>query len=554
MPSREEVLTLRQSATDDAVLNYLYAQDAGFKATVDRVRERNPSMSEFEKVKFPSAILDIHYGPKSPRKPVQNPMTTQMVAVAAETPKEKSIVGFGGNILKSGAQFGRDAWSAISNPVETATTIGKAAIGGVVNAGESIASALGKNDAENVINAPGEDIASRIGDFYKERYGSAEAIGNTFYNDPVGFAADLAGLLSGGGTALSKLGNLSTVSSIAKVGEKIASVGKMIDPVMAAGKAVGSAARIPGAAAEKLISSSLKLNASDVKKIARMNVAGTTPEAWLREKGIIGLLGDSPDSLSSKLDELANSSKASLDTGLSRIRQLYDIQSGKPNGALRVGQAIDSLKTTFGEIPGNEDLLGRLSELQRKRMLTLSEINEVKRILDREIGVYSKSGEVKAGAAARGLKNVRSDIQAFIEKQAAQNGFANVKSLNKDTQVATGIKNAIANSAARRVGNRVLSLTDLIVGTVAGVGIDPVTGLGIVIGKKFLESPRLKTAIAKVISALSPDQLSILDEFKATKNVTARVKTLLQKIIDEAEKLPESAIIEGSMVPERSND
>ncbi len=58
-----KVIALRKSGkSDDAIFQMMYEQDAKFQAGVDRVRAANPNMTEFEKLKFPEAMLNIYAG------------------------------------------------------------------------------------------------------------------------------------------------------------------------------------------------------------------------------------------------------------------------------------------------------------------------------------------------------------------------------------------------------------------------------------------------------------------------------------------------------------
>jgi hypothetical protein len=56
---------------------------------------------------------------------------------------------------------------------------------------------------------------------YKDRYGNYEAITRTFAEDPVGAAADLSTLLSGGGAVASKLGAVETGAAMSRMGAAI---------------------------------------------------------------------------------------------------------------------------------------------------------------------------------------------------------------------------------------------------------------------------------------------------------------------------------------------
>ncbi len=78
-----------------------------------------------------------------------------------------------------------------------------------------------------------KEVAGGLWDVFVERYGGWEKAKRTVAEDPVGLLADVSVFLTGGGTAVSKIG------PIAKIGEKIATVGKAIEPLSAAGSMVG---------------------------------------------------------------------------------------------------------------------------------------------------------------------------------------------------------------------------------------------------------------------------------------------------------------------------
>jgi len=65
----------------------------------------------------------------------------------------------------------------------------------------------------------------------KERYGSWDAFKNTVTTDPIGFMLDLSVLLSGGGSTLSKLGEVSDIEKLSEAGEVVSEVGETINPI-----------------------------------------------------------------------------------------------------------------------------------------------------------------------------------------------------------------------------------------------------------------------------------------------------------------------------------
>jgi hypothetical protein len=137
--------------------------------------------------------------------------------VGAES--ERSVAGFGKNILKSGGEMLGGIYQAVRHPANTVGTLADIAAGAMYKTltPESVAQInqfFGDKSATEAI-----DVANAVGGLYKQRYGSLDALTNTLYKDPVGAVGDLSTLLSGGGAAATKVGKLAQVSPIAKVGQ-----------------------------------------------------------------------------------------------------------------------------------------------------------------------------------------------------------------------------------------------------------------------------------------------------------------------------------------------
>lgn len=156
---------------------------------------------------------------------------------------KKTVGGFVGNIFKSGGDLVGDTVGAVANifnpdmEKNTVANLGKVGLGAVQLA------------------LPGEqgfeDNARAVGNFYKDRYGSMEAIGDTLYNDPVGVAGDVSALLTGAGGALKGAGALSKGSKFGKIGSAAIKAGDAIDPIYQAGKFGAKGAVKAGKSLEK---------------------------------------------------------------------------------------------------------------------------------------------------------------------------------------------------------------------------------------------------------------------------------------------------------------
>jgi hypothetical protein len=132
------------------------------------------------------------------------------------------------NVPASAVEFGRNIVQPFIHPIDTAQSLGQLG-GGVLQH-------LGIMKGEEY-----EPYADAVGKFLMDRYGSIEGIKNTMATDPVGLAADLSMLLTGGGSAAAR-----TPGLIGKVGEAAAAAGRLTNPLTAAeavaapvGRAVG---------------------------------------------------------------------------------------------------------------------------------------------------------------------------------------------------------------------------------------------------------------------------------------------------------------------------
>ncbi len=133
-------------------------------------------------------------------------------------------------LAKSGGEFFGSIFSAIGHPIQTVKAIGK----------------LGTGAIQKLI--PGEQgneqYADAIGNFYKERYGGWENAKKTLLEDPVGFASDASIFLTGGGAMATKLGQLKSISRLARAGKVITTAGKTVDPLTAATNLIGKGLKL----------------------------------------------------------------------------------------------------------------------------------------------------------------------------------------------------------------------------------------------------------------------------------------------------------------------
>jgi len=151
----------------------------------------------------------------------------------------KSNIKALGNAPASAKKFAGGVVEAVTNPVETAKTLGSAVLGGIVNAtGMSIPkqNPFDMASPDDPVIAKAVQTANAIGGDYKAAYGSPEAIRRTYETDPVRVMADMSMLASGGG-GLAKVGGLT------QTGAGLSAAATAIDPIMVAARGAGATLR-----------------------------------------------------------------------------------------------------------------------------------------------------------------------------------------------------------------------------------------------------------------------------------------------------------------------
>ena len=129
------------------------------------------------------------------------------------------------NVGTSAANFYKGLLTAITNPVQT--------VSGVIDVGAGTLQNLLPKELVDLVNQIDNkpeaakravDAANAVGGMYKDRYGSVEALKNTLATDPVGAAADLSMLFTGGASATARIAP--TTSKV------LSAVGKYTNPLL----------------------------------------------------------------------------------------------------------------------------------------------------------------------------------------------------------------------------------------------------------------------------------------------------------------------------------
>ena len=150
------------------------------------------------------------------------------------------------NIPSSAQRFAKGLYEAATSPVETAKSILDIGAGALQKAlPQKVVDFINQFDANPEATQRAVQAANAAGAFYKDRYGSVEQLKNTIATDPVGAAAVLSRLLSGGATALGGVAP--------RTAGVIGKAARVVDPLTLPMKGAGAVMRGGAAAAGNVI-------------------------------------------------------------------------------------------------------------------------------------------------------------------------------------------------------------------------------------------------------------------------------------------------------------
>lgn len=164
-------------------------------------------------------------------KPAAPLPTTKRTYTAAEVPG-----AFVSNIPASAKRFGTELYEAVTHPVETIKGVWDVAAGALQKVlPEDAVKFISQFDANPAAAAKAIEAANAFGGLYKERYGSYENFKRTLAEDPVGAAADISALFSGGATVTAKAPSVSkALATAARVTNPLSVVTEPVQAVIAA--------------------------------------------------------------------------------------------------------------------------------------------------------------------------------------------------------------------------------------------------------------------------------------------------------------------------------
>ena len=181
---------------------------------------------------------------------------------------------------------------------------------------------------------------------------------------------------------------------------------------------------------------------------AGMKKGGTAEDVW---KWMIERdMQWSKEQIIQKLWEHAKKSHALKKEVLKQSETLHNVDSAK--------KSLEAMYEQVAWKPWLEAKTQRISELYNKDWLTLSELDEVKSLLDDTVNIYTNAWDVGASTLKEWLNNVRKDLRKYIETEADKEGLWNIKLLNNETQVSKSLQDAISRKDSADAAREMLSI------------------------------------------------------------------------------------------------
>lgn len=226
--------------------------------------------------------------------------------------------------------------------------------------------------------------------------------------------------------------------------------------------------------------------------------AGESVGKYLTKRGIYGNV----DEISSQLYKRFQNSKGEADTALAKLKGAYNPAPIKT--ALQ--ELVQREERVSSEGAPSPDL-AKVTEFASKidtKGLSMSEINEVKRIYERSIKLDFLKQNLPEGVAR--ANNIDNAIRDWQFKKAESLGLKNLPEINKETRLSKQLLDNLGKEYSGRAGNNAISLTDWIMLS----GGDPTSIAGF-LTKKTFSSKSVQSAIAKALNKRKP----VMGEVKA---------------------------------------
>jgi len=447
-------------------------------------------------------------------------VVNQVVQAAGGYQKPETVGGFIQNVGRSGAKLVGDTASAILNPIDTAKN--------VVGLGASIISNVLPGEQGN------EQLARDVGRFYVDRYGGLDKAWNTFYNDPVGMAADISTVLGGAG-AVAKLGKFG------KFADTLSDISRATDPFRVPGKVIGAAGRgvsrlgikapnIKGGVSSTLLRESddiLTRGMGNPKSLEKARGLSPVPMGELFDKYNLydrspETFGDAARSANKMGRSMLEAAPVSVETR--RIVQLFDDEIAKLS---RKAKTSTKAQLAMQELMNRKQMY--LQGIQTPDMSTPLAVDatrayDIKSNFQGDLPRSSfgmPSGEIGRNL---GVKKAYQTLLSGVEEQAP-----GIKDIGREQAALRKLKDVAKASEARGSARQNLNFSKLGSATAGGVVAGIPGAIAGYVGERVVNSPQFLGAASKTLRGTGKALQSGSKASGMAKNVINRIPSSVRQ-------------------------
>ena len=251
-----------------------------------------------------------------------------------------------------------------------------------------------------------------------------------------------------------------------------------------------------------------RLKPTDTTKFE--SLSNKTPGQYLVDTGNFG----APDKIISTEATKFVQSKNMVDAELSKLPGLY--REGAVKDALT--GLLEKAKSTSGENVRSSyyDEVNGLIKKYNEKGLTMSEINRVKRLYEKEVrlGYIKLLNPDKVELAT----NIDSSLRRWQVQKAKELGFNNITDLNKQTQISRFLIDKLGDQVIGQSALNSIGLTDWIV-----LGSGSPQAVSAFLTKKFFSSKAVQAKIAELLNRGEPVKGMITPDVQPTIENSLRI-------------------------------
>lgn len=515
-------------------------------------------------------VAEILGGVSDPAQ--QDSVFNELVNQGFEIENYNATFNFGeavGNFPGDVVEIGKQIWQSVSNLPETVNSLSSLGRGAMRKLTENITGEqLPEQGAGRGFSSEqDEELFSQVIDIFHEQYGGWDRLLNTIEKKPAQFLSDLSILLNPASGALRATLAGTRFSKAAQATNRLV---RMLEPTTALREGAGVVVGTLKSPLKHSFTRMIGATDATLENLAKgTRTFPADPTDWLIKHGISptnGLkkmserLGKITDLTRTKLDDVLaivpdRFKHADTQALLNRIKKYYSKEKVDVVEGIDIvdkkGIPYKHKEPIF--IPEDDlpesilERIKKIKELSNKAPdgLTLSEMNEIKRLSDNMFDVYSKSAEVKGGALSDKVGKLRKSTRKFIEDKADEmavtygDDLKNVAEFNQQIQYAKGWKDVAEKT--RLVGTKRHGIAESILGVGAltsalyGDLSKSVAFIGAIGALELSRLPRIKSFILTKLGLMGTTEyarlLGNIKHFSKTQEVGQVLRKLRRELM-----------------------